>query len=648
MRQILPEDMKLFKMVHQARVRGNTVVFTVTQISGDEYESNLWLTDGERLMQLTRGGMDTNPAWSPDGRTVAFLRRGQGKDAPAKLMAINVSGGEAYQLSEGDIESIRWPGDGKYIYFLMRIGQGKKQEIRQVPDRSQETSQEAEDDVRIAEGDPLWLNGKGWVHDTRRAVFRVEAQGGKPERISDAIGDVTAFDVAPDGGLIYSLVTDLWRPYLAQLHVLKDGEDLALGPKLAVESVCWAPYPLDGKAVVVVGHDLRRGLASHNRLLLVDLEGKVKDLLPDLQVEVGNAANSDMRGSPPDSGAQVWGPELLFTVSEAGRVNLLSAKISGEVRKLTSSDWTVESFSADGEMVAFTAMTEQRPAELYVIRDGNAKRVTGFNDDLIAELPLKRALPLKVSASDGRQVDGWALMPEGPEKKVPVLLEVHGGPKTMYGYSLTFEHQLLSQRYAVVYFNPRGSAGYSEEFADIRGHYGERDYQDLMDGLKAFLSSFPQADPDRVCVAGGSYGGFMVNWMVTHSSGFRAAISERSISNWTYFFGSSDIGPYFSADQVAGSVEADLWSATSSYLEKSPLMKVKSVTTPLLIIHSLEDYRCHHGEAVELYSSLAYLGKKVKIALFPNENHDLSRTGKPSHRIRRLKLISSWLQDNTS
>src|SRR6266566_1055398 len=184
----------------------------------------------------------------------------------------------------------------------------------------------------------------------------------------------------------------------------------------------------------------------------------------------------------------------------------------------------------------------------------------------------------------------------------------------------------------------RPSCTSTEAFADIRGHYGERDYQDLMEGVDFAAAKYPFIDRKRLAIAGGSYGGFMTNWVVTQTDRFKAAVTDRSISSWWTFWGTSDIGPYFGRDQVG----VDPWDDEEATLAKSPLRYVKNVSTPLLLVHSLEDYRCWHVEAIQFFTALKYYGKEAEMVLFPKENHDLSRAGKPKHRVARLQAYLRW------
>ena len=194
----------------------------------------------------------------------------------------------------------------------------------------------------------------------------------------------------------------------------------------------------------------------------------------------------------------------------------------------------------------------------------------------------------------------------------------------------------------MICLNPRGSDGYSEKFADIRGKYGTRDYDDLMEGLDHVLKKFPQIDGDRLAIAGGSYGGFMTNWAIGHTTRFRAAVTDRSIASWISFWGTSDIGPHFTEDQVGG----DPWDSEEKLLNDSPLRYVPNVETPLMLVHSMEDYRCWMVEGLEFFTALKKHGKEAELVLFPGENHDLSRVGKPKHRVARLRHYIRWFDEH--
>lgn len=241
----------------------------------------------------------------------------------------------------------------------------------------------------------------------------------------------------------------------------------------------------------------------------------------------------------------------------------------------------------------------------------------------------------------GINIEGWIMKPVDfdKNKKYPGILNIHGGPKTVYGEVFFHEMQYwANEGYAVFFCNPRGSDGRGNEFSDIRGKYGTVDYDDLMRFTNFILENYPFINEDRLGVTGGSYGGFMTNWIIGHTNRFKAAASQRSISNWISKFCTTDIGYYFVNDQQ----DATPWNDVDKLWFHSPLKYAHKVTTPTLFIHSEEDYRCWLPEGLQMFTALKYHGVEARLCMFRGENHELSRSGKPKHRIRRLKEITDW------
>ena len=245
--------------------------------------------------------------------------------------------------------------------------------------------------------------------------------------------------------------------------------------------------------------------------------------------------------------------------------------------------------------------------------------------------------------NDGIIIEGWILKPADfdTNKCYPGILDIHGGPKTVYGEIYYHEMQFwANEGYFVFVCNPRGSDGRGNEFADIRGKYGTVDYDDLMKFTDAVLQHYPQIDPCRVGVTGGSYGGFMTNWIIGHTDRFKCAVSQRSISNWLSKFGTTDIGYYFNSDQI----QSTPWDNPEKMWFHSPLKYADKVVTPTLFIHSEEDYRCWLAEGLQMFTALKYHGVDARLCMFRGENHELSRSGKPKHRVRRLEEITNWFE----
>lgn len=274
------------------------------------------------------------------------------------------------------------------------------------------------------------------------------------------------------------------------------------------------------------------------------------------------------------------------------------------------------------------------------MENGEVSQVSDFHPEL-KDKYIAQAKPIFYTGSQNSSQLGWVLYPKDfdPDKKYPAILDIHGGPKTVYGTIFYHEMQVwASQGYFVFFCNPFGSDGQGNEYADLRGKYGTDDYEDLMKFTDTVLGQVPQIDPKRVGVTGGSYGGFMTNWIITHTDRFKAAASQRSISNWLSFWGTSDIGPEFVVDQQACGLEnpEKLWW-------HSPMRTISTVKTPTLFIHSDEDYRCPIEQGYQMLNGLIQNGVDTKMVLFHKETHELSRSGKPVHRERRLEEITNWM-----
>jgi acylaminoacyl-peptidase len=611
----------------------------------DRYESAVWVADIEsgEVYSLTGGPDDTCPQWSPDGRRLSFVsRRGLAEgEKGASIYIASLESREPWKLAyfRGGVAEYKWSPDSKRIAVISKVGQ-------------------PHDDVKVIDRIPIWRNGEGFTYNVRKHVFIVDASSGSALQLTSGDFDVNTMAWSPDGRKIaYAASVEELKPHEARvyIHDVETGERVELPIKgYMVAALAWSP---DGRKIAFIGRNFEkgRGLASHNRVHVYDLEsGELKVLTEELDRNTLNTLGSDARWKS-CSPLLKWVPGrrgrdgyIYFLVSDAGKVTLYRATPDGKLDQyLRLEDKSVDEFdvSPDGDTVVFTAMSPVEPRELYVAERKRVEKLTRFNEGFTSTFKLTKPEHFKFQASDGAEIDGWVLWP--PEdavkgEKIPWVLYIHGGPKTMYGDGFFFEFHLLAHKgFAVVYTNPRGSDGYSEEFADIRCRYGERDYQDIMEAVDYVLSRYgSKLDPDRVGVAGGSYGGFMVNWIVTHTDRFKAAVTQRSISDWISKFGTTDIGFYFNSDMIGCGQPP--WRNPQAYLEKSPIMHVENAKTPTLIIHSIEDYRCWLDQAIEFFTALKLNGVETRLVLFPGENHDLSRSGKPKHRVERLKHIVRW------
>ena len=630
-RAVSPSDFTLYSMLSEPSFSpdGRRVAFSVRKanLGEDAYDSDVYIAEvnGRRCAPFTTGKKDSDPKWSPDGKSILFVsRRGLKKEDKGNgLYVISAGGGEARLLkrSEDGIDGPKWSPDSKSVYFMSFVGKKPK------------------DDVKVIDRITFWFNGLGFIYNRRKHLFRADAETGKVKQLTNGSFDVADFEVSHDGKkLAYIASADDLKPYVSDLFVTGSagGKRKKLTrSNMEVSSVAWS---LDDGTLAFAGNDFPAGFASHTRLYTLNPLTRKLELIDQVDKNKANALNSDARAKAHGPLNLTWTKEgIYFLQADGGAVGLYRLKPGGKPEQVVGGERSIEGYDVNSGSVAFVAMDDSHLEELYVSR-GREKALTTLNEGVSKELKIVEPQHVSFKASDGVPVEGWVVLPPG-SSKVPGILYVHGGPKTAFGYAYLHEFQAFAGAgYAVIYLNPRGSDGYSEEFADIRGKYGTRDFDDLMEGLDHVLAKFPRIDGSRLAIAGGSYGGFMANWAVGHTKRFRAAVSDRSIASWISFWGTSDIGPHFTSDQVGG----DPWTAEEKLLNDSPMRYVPNVETPVLLVHSMEDYRCWMVEGLQFFTALKKLGKEAELVLFPGENHDLSRVGKPKHRVARLNQYIRW------
>ncbi|MFO8059991.1 MAG: S9 family peptidase, partial [Bacillota bacterium] len=433
----------------------------------------------------------------------------------------------------------------------------------------------------------------------------------------------------------------------------------------------WSP---DGETIAYLGN--RRevyGFYTNTRLWLAevgDLSGEefeLVDLTKGTDVSFGDVSITDMRfaGPPPRLTWSEDGAFIYHLTSERGTTQVVRVDASsGSASLVTTGDRVV--FNADLRpdlgRAALAVADAKNPSQLHLLDLGAsgdleagqftdsvldaglqsaAERViVRTNEELLSEgeVPVAERFTVR-AAEDAPDVDCWILMPESQEERIPAVLQIHGGPTAMYAGTFFFEFQLLAAAgYTVVFTNPRGSSGYGEDFRGaIKDGWGDPDYADIMAGIDGALERHPEIDPGRLGVAGGSYGGYMTNWVIGHTDRFAAAVTMRCVSDLYSFWGASDIGYLW--DEL---YEGHPWETTEIYRQQSPITYMGDVKTPTLVIHSEEDHRCPINQGEQVFTTLKKQGVETEFIRYPGESHGLSRGGRPWHRIHRLERIVEW------
>jgi len=645
-RKINIEDLRRFKFVSDPQVSpdGEKVAFVLSTINyeGDTYERHIWTADtaSGSVEQFTHGpGSDTYPRWSPDGRQLLFMSRGREPDKKPQLWVIPRRGGEAKLAAEVEegVSSPEWASDSKRVLFLSRVW----------------TEEKPDSDVKVVRRIKYKLNGVGTFEGRRTHVFTARV-GGRPKQLTEGEYDVEAASWSPDGGAVAFVSNmeedaDVSRVRDIFLAPSKGGEPEKITEgSHSISGLSWAP---DGERIAFIGHDRPDDMAVNLDLWVMQSGGGEKrKLTSGFERSLGMGVGSDLRVSTPDPGA-VWSGDMeaiYFLTASTPHSNIYRVGLDGGDVETVVGGKIIDGFSTskNESVIAFNAMDSTHPAELWVKDQEGTRRLTGFNEAILRRLYLSEPERFTFTNRLGEVVDGWVMRPAEFEegKRYPTILEMHGGPRSVYGDAMFHEFQVLAaEGYAVIYTNPRGSAGYGEDYAQaVMGHYGECDYEDFMDFTDEALKRFGFLDGDRLGLTGGSYGGYTTNWIVTQTDRFRAAVTFRSICNWVSKFGCSDIG-YTQPESISG--RKTYWGEDLlEQMRHSPLLYVDRVKTPILIVHSEEDLRCPIEQAEQWFTALKLNGVPTELVRFPGENHELSRSGKPKHREERLRHQARWFE----
>jgi dipeptidyl aminopeptidase/acylaminoacyl peptidase len=663
-RGITPEDYFSFEFISDPNISpdGKLVAYVLTRVdrAQNRRNSSIWMaaTDGSRApWQFTTSPQSSSsPRWSPDGKSLAFLSSrpesspaatpaagaastGTAEAPRTQIYVLSMNGGEAKRITnlKNGVSVFRWSPDGTRFVVVSRMGPGDGRPENK--DRS---------DVRHYKNTSYKFNDTGWFDDRRTHLWVVEVKSGSAKQITEGDNwNDSDPQWSPDGtrfafvsnrtGKEYeeNRNTDVWviSAEGGKLTKISDHDEADNQPR-------WSP---DGKWIAFTGelHD-----RDHPKIFLAPATGGAPSTL---------AAN----GLDLIPGGLKWSDDaksLYFETGVKGENHLFRVDLTTKsVAQVTSGARTVRGvdFNWRTKTIVYEANDFKHLDDLYVADlDGrNERKLTNLNEALWKQLQLADVERFTYKSADDWDVDGFLVKPIGWQegKKYPLILSIHGGPAGQYGVDWYHEFQVYAAKgYAVLFTNPRGSTGYGQKFErGIFNEWGGKDYQDVMNGLDAALKRNPWIDQDRMGVTGGSYGGFMTNWILGHTDRFKAAVTLRSLSNFISDDGTRD-GAYGHRADFGG----DIFQKFELYWERSPLKYARNVKTPTLILHSDNDYRVPIEQGEQWFRALKHFGVTTEIVFFPRENHNLTRTGEPKHLVESLNWQLYWfdrfLNGNTS
>ncbi|UCE23852.1 MAG: S9 family peptidase [Candidatus Zixiibacteriota bacterium] len=630
------------------------IAYSVERMDRDKnkYFSNIFicdLTTGESH-QFTYGDHgDRQPVWSANGEQLAFIST---RDKKTGIYLIASTGGAEKKLMEveGSIGNLNWTPDHRYLVFCLRYN-----DSHFIKDEKQKKKPPVYRHITR-----LWyrLDAEGYLPKDRYHIYKFEIQTGKLTKLTRSQRDHVDAAVSPDGRWVAYVSNRSKDPDIELLREdlfvcsLKDGKERRIPtPAGPLAAPVFSP---DSKTIAYVGHDNPDddwgGTNSHIWKVGVNGRPRARNLMPKYDRSAYDQSicdTSDAHGAA----AIFWSADskrIYFVSSDTGNTNILYLPSSGgKPTRVFSGKCHVKGFSLNGKgkTVALIHADINNPGEIMACPSSyggekRARKLTTLNSFLKTEVRLGITRDLMFKSFDGTELQGWLVYPPNfsPNRKYRSILQIHGGPRVQYAHTFFHEMQYLAARnYVVFYTNPRGGSGRGETWARaISGGWGELDYMDCM-AAADYLEKQKFINRKKMGVTGGSYGGYMTNWIIGHTNRFKAAVTQRSVVELKSFYGTSDIGWSLSRE-----FDGHPWKNPDNYEKCSPLTYFKNIKTPVLIIHSENDMRCNVEQAEQMFAMLKVMKKTVEMVRFPEEPHGLSRHGRPDRRVARLEWIARW------
>ena len=609
----------------QLSPNGQHAVLTKRTVKKDQrgFDSNIWLVDvnnPDSLRQFTYSNADYRAIWSPNGD---YLLMNSGRGKSSGLYRLRVRGGEAepvLTLKQGSISDYQWLPSGQQVLLTISLDT----EINDPMTKPEDDDDKP--DVSEARYAVYKTQGRYLDHSSERSLWIYDLETKSLNALNHGDGyDANDVQISPDGTRLLFASNrhpDALEGAYSQSLFLIDlqGNETALPtPQGRASQARW----LDDNTVVYLHSAESYAPTSLQRLNLDSNQ-------PEVLVE-------QMELQP--SGIQVQDGALYFIADERGSRPLQRLDLNTlEVTRMDGEGYTLGQLDLNEHGYLVTREHEAMLPELYF----QHTRLTGFNRELANSLMMQRYTRFSVSGSSGHSTDGFFLEPlnREPGQRYPLILNIKGGPGGMWGHQFMQEMQLMAARgYAVVFVNYRGSSGSGQDFSDqVRVDYGGADFEDNILAVDYVLENHAWIDPERLFVTGGSHGGFLTNWITTQTDRFKAAVTQRSVSNWVSEAGTQAFPPASMRIEFGGTI----WENFDYYWGRSPLKYADQVTTPTLIIHSTDDHITPIGQGEEWFYALKANGVDTEMVVFRGEGHGLSRSGRPINLVERLNRIIEW------
>ncbi|MCI0130177.1 MULTISPECIES: S9 family peptidase [unclassified Vagococcus] len=640
MKTITKESLFELNSLSQPISVGNIIFFMEHSINkeSNQYESRIYSVDKQTKERRLWSGEETSISQlkiSPNKKWLSYVSK-VGKKLHLKIQSLD--GGSAYSLMQKDsFSDYIWNESSSAIYFVQTKSTDEKKE------------------EKILEQPKRWnkliykLDGAGLLDlNATYQLSKIMLATKEESILFETTDEINLTYVSKDESYVllgrdkepqdeWDYGSTLYKYDLSTKSLMNLTESLPKG------SFYYGKMNPTEEDLLLVGNTFEYGFVTQNKLYHYDMKsGFLTCLTESLDEEVGDAIVGDFQ-------QQVRGVDIdfltsdtfIFPVTHHGKIVLYKGDFDGNLKKIyDEKNHLTDAYLTGSELiVTYSTLIEPSVLATLSLEDVTLKTVYNPNELILKDMILSTPQEFWYESEEDVSVQGWYVPPVLSEKQHPAVLYIHGGPQVCYGETFFHEMQYhAANGYGVIMLNPRGGQGYGQEFVSaILGDYGNKDYTDLMVGLDAVLTEHPEIDEKKLVVAGGSYGGFMTNWIVGHSKRFQAAVTQRSISNWISFYGTSDIGAFFVKYQLLTDLPniSDMWKL-------SPLAYVEHGQTPLLVLHGEDDLRCPKEQGEQMYTAMKRFNVPTEMVVYPKSSHGLSRGGLPHLRLARLTDISSW------